>query len=262
MRTFLSSLILPLPVFWLLLFAAGLFLFRRKQRAAACTAALAVLWLLASSTPFLPDALLANLENQYQALTQSRIDSMSFSAHAENPIADLNTHILVLGCGHSSDPRLPANDQLSVQALGRLAEGIRIHRMLPGSTLITSGSRVNDPQTRAAVLADAALLLGVGKNNIRQQGLPSNTMEEAQEYKRLFGDTAPLILVTTAMHMPRAMYAFEKTGLQPIPAPTNHIIKCAGKDCGAKWWPSAGNISKMERAIHEYAGLLYYRLFE
>ncbi|MBK7712495.1 MAG: YdcF family protein [Bacteroidales bacterium] len=34
-----------------------------------------------------------------------------------------------------------------------------------------------------------------------------------------------LILVTDAIHMPRAMMIFRKLDIEPIPAPTNHIIK-------------------------------------
>ena len=50
----------------------------------------------------------------------------------------VDTDILILGGGHTNDSRLPANNQLSTNALGRLAEGIRIHRELPGSKIITS----------------------------------------------------------------------------------------------------------------------------
>jgi|GEM_PF-3560062 len=41
---------------------------------------------------------------------------------------------------------------------------------------------------------------------------------EAKEYKKLFGDNAQIILVTSAVHMHRSVYAFQKEGLDPVPA--------------------------------------------
>lgn len=56
---------------------------------------------------------------------------------------------------------LSANNQLSTTAVGRLTEGIRIHRMLPGSRLILSGYGGDSNVTQALVLYRTALLLGV-----------------------------------------------------------------------------------------------------
>ena len=85
---------------------------------------------------------------------------------------------------------------------------------------------------------------------------------EASEYIRLFSDIAHIILVTSAVHMRRAIFAFQKEGLDPVPAPTNHLIK---KDENYNQWigfPSSEKIKKMESAVHEYAGLLWYELGE
>ena len=57
--------------------------------------------------------------------------------------------------------------------------------------------------------------------------------------------------------MPRAMYLFQKTGLNPLAAPTNHLIKKGKHTCFWDWLPSSANIRKMECAIHEYAGLAW-----
>ncbi len=48
-------------------------------------------------------------------------------------------------------------------------------------------------------------------------------------------------------------------GLDPIPAPTQHL---AGRATGgrlADWLPSANNLRKTEAAWHEYLGLLVWR---
>jgi len=212
---------------------------------------MALLWLLLVSTPFIPNLLVENLESRYEVFS-------------ENALMDTGKHvyILVLGCGHTNDERLPANNQLSVAALGRLAEGIRLQRQIPGSMIITSGSRGKEKKPQSTVLAEAAVLLGVEPNQLMQQTLPENTRQEAAEYKRIFGDSAQLILVTNAVHMPRAMYSFRQAGLDPIPAPTNHLLKKGSERNFRSWIPTAGNISKMGNAIHEYVGMLWYKLRE
>lgn len=90
---------------------------------------------------------------------------------------------------------------------------------------------------------------------------PKNTRAEANEYKRLFADSVQLVLVTSAIHMSRAMYLFQKTGLDPLAAPTNHLVKKGQQKKDFWYWlPSSGNIKRMESAIHEYVGLFWYKL--
>jgi uncharacterized SAM-binding protein YcdF (DUF218 family) len=97
--------------------------------------------------------------------------------------------------------------------------------------------------------------MGMRNSLFRSQTLPKNTWAEATEYKRLFGDSAQLILVTSAAHMPRAMKLFHKAGLSPIAAPTNHLVKKSPQPDFWFWLPSSINIQKMESAVHEYVGM-------
>ena len=211
---------------------------------------LSVLWLLIISTPFVPNLLAKNLENQYTVFSSEYLPSKKESVN-----------ILVLGGGHTNDKRLPANSQLGGSSLARLTEGIRIHRLFPGSTLITSGyaGKSND-KPNAIVSANAAMLLGVDSANIKRQETPENTGQEALTYKQMFGDSASLVLVTSAIHIPRAMYLFRKAGLKPIAAPADFLVKNEKKEDFFFWVPSSMNIKKMESAIHEYVGLLWYRV--
>ncbi len=92
---------------------------------------------------------------------------------------------------------------------------------LTGSTIITSGYKGKGTISQAEVLSETAQLLGVEKDHIRLSTQPKNTRQEAEEYKKLYADSSQLVLVTSAIHMPRAMYTFSKAGLDPIPAPTS-----------------------------------------
>jgi len=66
--------------------------------------------------------------------------------------------------------------------------------------------------------------------------------------------------VTSASHMRRAVRHFERAGLQPIPAPTGFKTGGDRLNTPSYWLPSAGNLRKTERAVHETLGLLALEL--
>jgi uncharacterized SAM-binding protein YcdF (DUF218 family) len=169
-------------------------------------------------------------------------------------------HILVLGSGHVSDARLPANNQLSLNSLGRLAEGIRIHHQHPGSLLILSSFGGYDTVSNAEVMYQAALLMGVKAESMVIIPEPENTRQEALAYRERFGLSHPLVIVTTATHIPRAMIWFRKAGLNPVPAPTSHALK-KSTTARPRWWiPSPENIALVDRAVYEYAGIVQAKI--
>lgn len=65
-------------------------------------------------------------------------------------------------------------------------------------------------------------------------------------------------LVTHAWHMRRGMLAFGPTGLAVTPAPVGLDAEPTWRDSGLV--PSASGLHRSYYAIHEWVGLLYYRL--
>lgn len=245
--------------FCLLLLLIGLL--ARKKRKVLFTyfamAALAVF--LVSATPYLPNFLVSSLERQHLPFGGSNPSSSAFfKPSAGSTVSRSTTHILILGGGHTSDPRLPVNDQLSEQALKRLVEGIRIYNILPNSKLVLSGySREGITKSHAKVLAETATLLGIPPSDTLLVETPWNTMNEAIDYYQLFGSKHQLILVTNAIHMPRALMHFERAGLSPIPAPTGYLVK---RDQLYRWYhfkPGISSMLRLKKALHEYVGLFW-----
>jgi uncharacterized SAM-binding protein YcdF (DUF218 family) len=103
-------------------------------------------------------------------------------------------------------------------------------------------------------------MLGVDSTDIVMSPLPANTREEAAEYVKKFGKKNSLIVVTDAIHMPRAVILFEKAGVKVIPAPTNFLVKKSTSRSPFSWMTSAENVRVMEAAIHEYAGMAWAKL--
>ena len=71
------------------------------------------------------------------------------------------------------------------------------------------------------------------------------------------------ILVTSANHMPRALECFRKAGFNVLPYPVdyqNRMDKYSGWSDLSAFWPSTGNFQKITVALHEWVGLMGYRL--
>lgn len=174
---------------------------------------LAVLFYL-FSTPFLITPLVERLEDTHPPIRLTELDTA------------VTYHVLVLGAGHGYDSRLPANARLGHTMLSRLVEGIRIYRQLSHARLITSANSPYGLASQASVVRETAILLGVDSSRIYMQEEPYNTATEAGSYVTKWGTDTPLILVTSARHMPRAVDWFQQQGVkQIIPAPTDFVIK-------------------------------------
>jgi len=240
---------MPLPVFFALLTAGIFCIGLKKRRTAKILLLVAGCWLLVISTKPVPYILVKCLEDKYDVLNV--IPESYFAGEV---------HILVLAAGHSDDESLPPNGQLSGSALGRLTEGVRLHKLYPGSKLILSGPGGKEGYTQADALLRTAIIMGVDSSSILLMRRAKNTAGEAKEYKELFSNESHLILVTSAIHMPRAMVTFKKAGLNPVPAPTNFIIKHGSRKDPSRWLPSAQYVGMMEAAMHEWVGLVWVKM--
>jgi uncharacterized SAM-binding protein YcdF (DUF218 family) len=166
--------------------------------------------------------------------------------------------VVVLGGGHTSNPRIPITSRISSSALYRLVEGIRLYRQRPGRKLILTGGVIFDPVSHAQVLSDIAQAVGVNKQDLVLEQHSMDTKDEAQFVKALVG-REKFILVTSAVHMPRSVALFRNQGLDPIPAPTGYIVKKKQGLGPGVFFPGAGELYGTERAIYEYLGMAWAR---
>ena len=248
MTSFIKFLLDPFNILWFMLLAALVAWYLRKERQLKWLVTCAAAWFIIISTPMLPNILVNSLEDRFNPVFVDELEDK-----------EAQYHIIVLGGGHGYDERLPANSLLSLTALGRLSEGIRLHRKLPNSKLVLSGFSASGRTTQAEMLQQAALLLGVNEASMILQKEPGNTYEEAQTYAKNYGNTYPVILVSSAIHMPRAVMLFERFGVEVSASPANYRLRGSWK---RKWigLPSTGNIDNLRAAFYEYAAILKYRL--
>lgn len=197
-------------------------------------------------TPF-PELLLASLEDEYPPL---RVESLDTSLHY---------NMIVLGAGQIWHPGASAVTQLNKTLAARLLEGIRIYRNLPHVTFMGSGEDFSKAYPMAKQAIRAAVELGVSPADTISLRGGYNTREEAASYYRHYGNSTPLILVTSAYHMPRAVCWFTAQGISVIPAPANYSVnrKRNGRPGVAIRWDWK-RIERMALFLHEWGGWVQY----
>jgi uncharacterized SAM-binding protein YcdF (DUF218 family) len=215
LKKFVSLWLMPLP-FCLLGIAVGLvFMLRGRRARLGRTLVIAATVLLALfSNSLVSKWLMRPLQAQYPAIPE-------FVRGAPLP-AGLAAckFVVVLGSGNGYSPGVSANNLLSSSGISRLAEGVRILQALPEAKLVVSGPGDGIRLTHATVLARSAMALGVAPERILYIDRARDTEDEAQFTQRLVGG-APVALVTSAWHLPRAMALFRDAGLSPLPCPAD-----------------------------------------
>ena len=78
---------------------------------------------------------------------------------------------------------------------------------------------------------------------------------------RLFADRdlVNVLLVTSAVHMPRAAACFRQQGVNVVPAPCDHLAGPVQLSA-TSFWPNATAGVKFQTAAREWLGLTWYRL--
>jgi uncharacterized SAM-binding protein YcdF (DUF218 family) len=243
LKKIVSRFLFPLPLSLEIIFV-GLYLlwFTRKQRLGKVLVTFGTLLLTGLSYFFTANGILRPLEHRYPALVMA--------SHVEIPTP---CFIAVLGGYANYDPRVPVTSRISPDQMARLAEGLRLHRELPGSRLILSGNAGS-----AEGMSMVAQALDVSPQDIILLSQPRDTEDEARHIAPLVGRSL-FILVTSASHMPRAVALFTKLGLQPLPAPTDYLAPQHAIESD-NIFPSAFELYKSQTAVYEYLGLAWARL--
>ena len=106
--------------------------------------------------------------------------------------------------------------------------------------------------------------LNLDTSKIISESASRNTWENAVNCKALLAKMKvhePVLLITSAMHMPRSLACFKKAGVAVIPYPVNFSSsKRRSYSLSTFLIPSAGALSKSDDLIHEWLGMITYKL--
>lgn len=267
MFLFLSKL-LPLffyplgVVCWLLVMA--LLLWWKKSRFVPIPVLTALLVLLLSSNSWVANSLVQSLE--WQQIPQGAL-----------PTADA---IVVLGgATRSKFPPRPsvdlseAGDEPKVPLRYRVLYGAQLYREGKAPLIIASGGRINWRGGGPSESADMAAImrtLGVPDSAILQDPTSLNTYQNAINVQQILKKQGirKILLVTSAMHMPRSLAIFQRLGIDTIAAPTDFLVtqqELAEPNSSIEASllnivPDAERLEMTTHALKEYLGTVIYRL--
>lgn len=249
LKKLLGALLMPSAMLFLVLLIAWCFYRKGFSKLAKVLGLSSIVMLCLLSLGPVADIFLKPLENHYSAYQGQDVD-----------------YVVVLGGWHVTNSERPLSSQLSRVSLNRLTEGVMIYRANPGSKLLLSGASGSDSVTHARTAANMAIAMGVPASDIALAEDARDTADEAMHWVEYAGDKR-LALVTTASHIPRAVYLFEQAmemkGLRLkslVPSPTDYracVDRCFRWQ---RWLPAAHHLANVEVAWHEYLGLLWAHL--
>lgn len=232
----LLSLLLP-PIGPML---AALVLLVWRGRLTRALAGLLLLANLAFATPFAAGTLRLSLERMLP-----------------DTVADAAEAIVVLSgdIAHTRD----AID-LGPLTLERMRVGATLHRATGLPILVTGGVVSRRSSVPVAELMRAAYTTDFGLAVRWVEPMARDTRENAERSAILLraAGIERVFVVSHAWHLPRALAAFERAGLAPMPAPVR--LSPAPDGSFADWVPNPRAALDSWYFLREWAGILVYRL--
>ena len=188
------------------------------------------------------------------------------------PEADV---IVVLG--GATRPLLTPRPTVEINEAGdRLIYGSWLYHQGKAKHILLSGGRIpwlapGVNATEADEMMTLLMMLNVPQDVVWLEDQSNNTYENAlYTYEILQSyDINRIILVTSALHMPRSVGLFESQGFEVIPAPTDFVVTDLDWDNLTtsnmsfqllNLWPTVESLHLTSRALREYMGLTFYSL--
>lgn len=246
--SFLTSFIIPLNLcIALLVVGAVLFIARRRKTGllvAGCGIAWVVFWALPASSLWAG----GRLEQLYPHTLPDALPQVQA--------------IVVLG-GNTANNRHNWFEPYDVDtASSRVDTAALLYHTQRAPRIVLSGAALDGSLSEAEMMSKILQQKGIPEHAIMLEKNSFTTYENAVYTQRLLDkhDMNRVLLVTSALHMPRAMAVFRKQGITAIAAPSRPQIVVPSDPTFSFWQPSARALSASRSIIKEYAGLLVYWL--
>jgi uncharacterized SAM-binding protein YcdF (DUF218 family) len=171
--------------------------------------------------------------------------------------------IVLLAAGtftvHGPYQRLAVLDQ---ESAARVLEAAYVYRLFTSAWIISSGGAPegSDLEPNAVVMSDALVRLAIPRERILLESTSMTTRDEAvligPILRTLHADR--VLLVTTDIHMRRALAAFRAAGIDAQPALSRDPLNSQSRL--RSFVPTIDGLRFTRNVVHEYAGLVEYGL--
>src|SRR5215471_21520973 len=143
--------------------------------------------------------------------------------------------------------------------LERVLEAARVYHLIEPEWVISTGGTIDPHQLpEAPVIRDLLVRQGVPAERILIETRSQTTRDEAVLVEKIVREnhTEQVVLVTSWVHMRRALAAFRAVGVDPIPAIAPE--PSADSPVVERLVPKPIGLERSRAVAHELAGILYY----
>jgi uncharacterized SAM-binding protein YcdF (DUF218 family) len=255
--TDLVHLFFTVPVYLLVLFGFGAVLAWRQgpqtplHRWRFVLAILAALSLLLG-IPIMPNAFVNHVERTHPVPTEAQLATW---------IAQGTPEIVVLSGGWFRRVESGYEVEMGSNSWERTWAAVGLWRRTGGTLIFTGAPLPDGSDSVAQHMATVALQLGVPASSLRVETHSRNTFENlvftARQFK-LRRTPRPIILLTSALHLPRAAAIARHMGLVVLPYPCDYHAE--RRLHWRMWLPSNDAYGAFEEVLHEWVGLIWYRM--
>jgi uncharacterized SAM-binding protein YcdF (DUF218 family) len=165
--------------------------------------------------------------------------------------------LLAEQAGHGAEAA-QSRGTLAPASLTRAVHAYHVHRHTDLPVILSGGSPRPAGAGEAELAARHLRGMGLSPEQVLVESKSRSTWQNAAFVAERYAPQS-VILVTSAYHMPRSIFAFRSHGIAALPAPTDYRIDPKGYTLRS-FLPSAHALRDVSIALHEYVGLLYYRL--
>jgi uncharacterized SAM-binding protein YcdF (DUF218 family) len=252
---FLPLFIYPLGLATLLLLIS--LIFWKKRKIAIIFMLVAFAFLFLGGNKYVAYSLARSLEWQYLPTSTPK-----------------NADVIVV-LGGATEPALAPRPEVELNAAAdRLVHGAALYHQGVANHVLLSGGDIDfltlSSVSPASDMESIMEMLGVPADAMWLQGKSQNTYEDALYSCQMIKEKGAkvIVLVTSAIHMPRAIGVFKKQGCDVIPSPADFsVTQAAWTNLWSSDWqeflinlvPNYSNLSLTTKALKEYIGWWTYR---
>lgn len=248
LSSLLTNLVIPLNLGITLLVLGALFFVVRRRRIATFFVACGLAWVVFWSMPATSLWAGGHLEQLY-----------AYHPPNELPHADA---IVVLGGSTASNRPNWFEPFDRNRTVSRVDTAARLYHAGRAPIIIVSGAALEGSVSEAQIMANALRQHEVPASAIIQESDSLTTYQNAVYTSRLLQERNidHVLLVTSALHMPRSMGVFRKQAVNVTPAGSPPQIMVPDDPAFSFWLPSAQVLSASRSIVKEYVGMLVYWL--
>ena len=250
MIKFLTAIFYPVGFAGLLVFISVALYFIGQRRFSRFCCLFALITILFFSIPIVAARIAGGLESQYPPVTNEKLEH--------------HDAIVVLGGGLRVPG--PPTERFQLGTLGdRYWYAFELYKAGKGGKIVLSGGNYYERENIKGEAFYAKKLLeqwGVVSEDIVYEAASKTTEQNMIGVSSLFqsNNMHSMILVTSALHMPRSMEIFSHLPLKVTPASADQVVRNEKSPAWKYVVPSAEALLLSTRSLHEYYGIFVYKL--